>query len=229
MAAYFWGTKKVYCAILTERMTGISENDMASAIFKILDKLFEDNPTLTNLILWADSCVPQNRNSNMPYTVSYFMQEHPNINSIVMNFSTGHSCIQEVDNVHNCIDRVLSQAEYYSPILLMRLLLNVYLCKPYCILQMHENDFDDFQKWTKFFHYQNVPFYKVSSLQFTTSYFEIRYKITYEVSAEVNIVNIKSCNNRRSQESALNLPKPKPCNDKSVFTKKQYWCNSFNV
>lgn len=74
---------------------------------KMLERFLSDYPNTIELILCSDSSVP-----------------YPNLKSITMKFSTpGHSCIQEIDNVHSCIDRMLSKAEYYSPFSLIRLLL----------------------------------------------------------------------------------------------------------
>lgn len=70
-------------------------NDLASSLTKILQAVFLDNPHLTKLILWSDSCVPQNRNSIMSVAIATFIKSHPNIEQIEMKFSTpGHSCVQ---------------------------------------------------------------------------------------------------------------------------------------
>lgn len=120
-------TKQVYCAewheMLMGRARGRAGNDLASALVKILEAVFADNKTLKNLILWSDSCVPQNRNSLMSYAIAYFLQLNLSIESITMKFSTpGHSCVQEIDSVHSCIERVLDKVEYFSPVSLLRML-----------------------------------------------------------------------------------------------------------
>lgn len=50
--------KIVYCAIWPETMGGRGGNDIASAVYKILSKVLEDNPLLETLTTWSDSCVP---------------------------------------------------------------------------------------------------------------------------------------------------------------------------
>lgn len=143
---------------------GRSGNDIASALIKILEAVFADNPQLTCLILWSDSCVPQNKNS----LISVFMQKLPNIISITMKFSTpGHSCNQEIDAVHSCIERVLNKSEYYSPLSLLRLLLKVNLKKPYKIMQLTDQDFKDYKTSAAMYNYKLISFSQVVALKFT--------------------------------------------------------------
>lgn len=59
-------TNQVYCAYWTEYTSRRSGNDIASALFEILARIFEEH-NYTNLIIWNDSCVPQNRNSIMAF------------------------------------------------------------------------------------------------------------------------------------------------------------------
>ncbi|CAH2100965.1 unnamed protein product [Euphydryas editha] len=124
MTGHLSTNKKVYCAIWSENTAGRSGNDIASAVYKILTQVLLDNPHFTSIILWSDSCVPQNRNSIMSFALRQLIDKFSTLEQITSKFSTpGHSCIQEIDNVHSCIDRVLLKAEYYSPVSLMRLLL----------------------------------------------------------------------------------------------------------
>ena len=58
-------TKRPYCAIWPETMSGRSGNDIASALVDILNRVVADHSAAEHLTLWSDSCVPQNRNSNM--------------------------------------------------------------------------------------------------------------------------------------------------------------------
>lgn len=61
----FTSHSQVYCALWHEGIVGRSGNDMTSAILKVLETIFEQNPTITNIITWSDGCFPQNRNSIM--------------------------------------------------------------------------------------------------------------------------------------------------------------------
>ena len=80
-----------------ESLMGRAGNDLASALVKILEMVFSENKELKNLVLWSDSCVPQNRNSLISYAIAYFLQMNPSIQSLTMKFSTpGHSCVQEI-------------------------------------------------------------------------------------------------------------------------------------
>lgn len=222
LTAHFSVTKNVYCAIWTENLMGRSGNDIASALYKILEQVLADHPNVTELILWADSCVPQNRNSVMSYALSYFLQEHPSLNNITIKFSTpGHSCVQEIDNVHSCIDRVLSKAEYYSPISLIRLLLKVNRKKPYRIIQLQEKAFKNFQECAGLFTYSTVPFTKVTFLKFSKCYYEIAYKTSHTDTAATIVANIKPDRSKRFKETVNNLPVPNFSKKKNQLPKNK--------
>nr|CAI5865599.1 unnamed protein product [Callosobruchus analis] len=107
MTAHLSVDKTVYCAMWPETLHGRTGNDMASAIYKILNEVLQAHTEFTELILWSYSCVPQNRNSLMSFAVSHIIQRFPNIEKITMKFSVpGHSCIQEVDVVHSVIESI---------------------------------------------------------------------------------------------------------------------------
>lgn len=200
----------MYCAIWHEMFMGRTGNDIASAVVSILERVFSDNPDISNIVLWSDSCVPQNRNSLMSYAIAFLLQEHPNIATITMKFSTpGHSCVQEIDNVHSCIERVLKKTEYFSPVSLIRLLLKVNLRKPYCIIQMKADHFKDFKTCAGQFDYKKVPYSKVKSLRFSQAFFELEYKISFIGESWIK-VNLKSSTPRtRTAAASLIVPIPK--------------------
>ncbi|XP_036317389.1 uncharacterized protein LOC118732366 [Rhagoletis pomonella] len=180
LTATLSSTKQVYCSLWNEAIMGRGGNDIASALIKILEAVFSDNPQLKSLVLWSDSCVPQNKNSLMSLAISTFMQSHPHIELITMKFSTpGHSCNQEIDAVHSCIERVLKKSEYYSPVSLLRLLLKVNSKKPYKIMQLKENDFKDYKTCAALYNYKLVPFSQVTTLKFSRSLLEIEYKVSH--------------------------------------------------
>ena len=96
--------KQGYCALWTEAISGRAGNDIASSFISILKKISIDEPDVTNLICWSDSCVPQNRNSHISQAILEFLHQQEKITSIIMKYSlAGHSCVQEVDNRHNQI------------------------------------------------------------------------------------------------------------------------------
>lgn len=215
MTAHLSVGKRVYCAIWTEALHGRTGNDMASAVYKILHRVLEDHPEFTELILWSDSCVPQNRNSLMSYALSHLIQVHENLQKITMKFSVpGHSCIQEVDAIHSSIERSLSKVEYYSPVSLLRFLLKVNRQKPYTIIQMKKQDFIDFQYYSSQLNYNTVPFSKVVCLQFSKTFFELKYRDSFKPEDEESfkVVSLHQRKLRRAQHDgtvAIQLPLPK--------------------
>ena len=57
--------KKAYCVLWHEGMSGRSGNEIASGVICMLNQVYKDLPNIDKFLLWFDSCVPQNRNSNM--------------------------------------------------------------------------------------------------------------------------------------------------------------------
>lgn len=113
-------TKQGYRAIWNEAMCGRAGNDIASAVIKLLTKICNKYITATDIILWSDSCVPQNRNSIISYALAEFLQKNSRIKSIILKYSTpGHSCIQENDNIHSNIEEVLELTGVWSPVSLL--------------------------------------------------------------------------------------------------------------
>ena len=131
-------------------MSGRSGNDIASALVAILHKIVQDNPLVTELVLWSDSCVPQNKNSLMSSALILFMQDHPTIKVIVQKFcEPGHSDIQEIDNIHSQIESGMQNCEIYSPVGLLRVLRTLPRRKPMTVLQLKKNDMKDYQATSK--------------------------------------------------------------------------------
>ena len=118
--------KRIYCAVWHEKLSGRSGNDIASGTTTIIGRILKDFPGITKLILWFDSCVPQNRNSHMSVALREVLVKNPNLSFIQQTFcEPGHSAIQEVDNAHSQIERALSSMEIFSPLGLVRSFITV--------------------------------------------------------------------------------------------------------
>ena len=89
-----------------------------------MENIISDHPNLKELTTWSDSCVPQNRNSLISYAMAEFFVQTTSFKMITMKYAVpGHSCIQEVDNMHSIIENSMKVAEFYSPVSFTRLLL----------------------------------------------------------------------------------------------------------
>ncbi|GBM52308.1 hypothetical protein AVEN_126389-1 [Araneus ventricosus] len=87
---------------------------------------------ITELITWSDSCVPQNRNPIIAISVLYFLKDNTQVKSVTMKYSLpGHSCVQEVDSIHNNIEKVTNKTDFYPPIGLIIILKHVNPRRPY--------------------------------------------------------------------------------------------------
>lgn len=171
-----------YCALWTEFTSGRTGNDIASALVKILSQILEDHPQLEVLITWSDSCVPQNRNSIMSCAILKFLQNHPQLKSIVMKYSIdGHGAVQEVDNIHSAIEKVFAVNEYFTPKSLIELLKTVNRTNPYKIIEMVPEDFIDFGEYAK----QHYNFTKLRVIKFTQSMSNVEYCLSYDESLSI--------------------------------------------
>ena len=82
-------------------MSDRAENDISSAFLQILNKVAADHPNVTELICWSDSCVPQNKNFHISQAILEYLGKQSKINVVTMKYSlVKHSCVQEVDKMH---------------------------------------------------------------------------------------------------------------------------------
>ena len=204
--------KKTYCSIWTENQSGRSGNDIASALRKILDKVVSDCPKVAKIIMWSDSCIPQNKNRVNSTMILKFLETTKHINSIHHKYSEpGHSQIQEIDSVHSAIERHLKGLTIFSPVSLIKLLLkmnypNVHLQ----IMQMHDTDF---------YNYSNaaiglnmIPFQKARYIKYERNDLNlIHFKCNLdqeEIFTSVSLIAPKCRSNKQSTRST-NIPEIK--------------------
>ncbi|RUS83143.1 hypothetical protein EGW08_009090 [Elysia chlorotica] len=158
---------KSYGALWHEAQNGRSGNDIASAVIRLLEdviKDYNDSPLIENIILWSDSCVPQNRNKIFSTAVKYFLNRNPQVKTITHKYcQPGHSSIQEVDNLHSRVEKACGPNEIFSPIGLLRILKRVNHLKT---IQLKKEDFKDFGKIALRGLYDKVPYTKVKSLRY---------------------------------------------------------------
>ena len=92
----------------------------------------------------------------------------------------GHSCVQEVDNMHQQIEVAMWVAEFYSPVSFLRLLLKVNQNNPFRVIQMSKDDFKDYQNSSKMLKFCNVPYTQIFQLRFSKSEVDtIEYKLSH--------------------------------------------------
>ena len=76
-----------------------------------------------------------------------FVQTHPTLKSVVRKYSVpGHSCIQEVDNLHSQLETVFRKAEFYSPLSLNRLIDAANKKRPFKVIEIRTRDVKVYQK-----------------------------------------------------------------------------------
>ena len=158
--------KQGYCAIWIELTSDRVRDDISSAFSAILKKIVTYNPNKTEFICWSDSCIPQNRNSHIPQAILEFLHRIRSIKSVTLKYSTAsHSCVQEVNNMHQKIEEAMFLAEFYSPVSFLGLLLKVNQNQPYHVIQIGKNNFKDFMNSSKTLHFNRIPYSKVSQIK----------------------------------------------------------------
>ncbi|CAK1586434.1 unnamed protein product [Parnassius mnemosyne] len=173
-------------AMWDETKNGRSGDDLASALVKILKSVVDSLPiTVTKLILWSDSCVPQNRNSHMSVAIIKFLQspEAKQVTEITQKFSEpGHGNVQEVDAVHSLIERNLRHQEIFSPLSLMRAVLKIKSkALTFKFLQMVDDDFHCYHEEAVKYGFNQIPFSKVKTITYNKSKWNIlQYKTSFQ-------------------------------------------------
>lgn len=183
LTAHCSQSKSAYNAIWCEAVAGRGANEIASALVAILKSVKADHPEYKSYTLWSDSCVAQNRNSIMTFALKRFMIDN-NVDEIIQKYSCpGHSAIQEVDNIHSHIEKVLKAKEVYSPVSLVRVIKGVRRKTPFKIIQMQKHHFTDYQKAVLGMKFQQVPYTKVKCLRYVRSdQLHLDYKVSFSVS-----------------------------------------------
>lgn len=203
----------VYNAIWHEFQCGRAGIHIACALIKILKQIIRSNPETKKLILWSDSCVPQNKNSIMSFALQSLLnsEEGKNLETIEQKFGEpGHGNVQEIDNAHSCIERYLRNLEIWSPLTLIRLLLSIpktWKLK-FKILQMQRSDYYNYQFLSSQFTYQNIPYTKVKNLIYEkTDLLVIKYRESFDgVVHSVKLAYSKRINANLVVQLPKNIP-----------------------
>ena len=181
LTGHFSHSKQSYGVLWGENLSGRTGNDIASGLIKILERLIEDRPEIRDLILWSDSCVPQNRNKVMSYALMLFLRNNTGLSSIVQKYcEPGHSEIQEADNLHSQLESVMENTEVCSPVSLVRVLSKAPRKKPIKLIQLKKSDMMDYHSEANRFRFDGVPYTKVKCLRYSAdSPMDIEYKVRF--------------------------------------------------
>ena len=209
LTGYLSVDKSAFCCIWTEALCGRKGNDIASAVVKILKNIVQQHSHIQHLTLWSDSCVPQNKNSIMSLALKKFLEENPTVKSITQKYSEkGHSCVQEVDAIHSCIEKALSPCEVFSPLGLVKVLTNLRRKGKVVVIQMRKEDFFDYQTSAKSLNFCSVPYTKVKQLLYShDASFHLTYKLCHQgKETTVSIRNNKRTRNTVNEALPVSLP-----------------------
>lgn len=227
LTAHCSTNSKSYCAIWNEFVAGRAGNHIACALTKILKQILIDLPSIEKVILWSDSCTPQNRNQVMTMALKYFLHENPSLKEMHQKYSEpGHGNIQEVDAVHSKIERFLKNAEIFSPVSLQRQLNRIAEIsrKPMQIIEMKASDFHDYQTPAKTYNFSVIPYTRICTYCIKSSEPSVcNYKTTFsENYTTATLLNRYTPRNKSSNKSHIILfPKLKLLTGKTEISSEK--------
>jgi len=218
-------TGQSYGALWPETLSGRSGNDIGSALVVILDRITQDNPGVKDIILWSDSCIPQNRNKVMTTAIKLFLDSHPSVQTITQKYcEPGHSEVQEIDNLHSQLEQVMAVNEVYSPIGLMRILCNSPRKKPIKIVQLRKTDMKDYHAVSNNFKFDVVPYSRVKALHYSRdALMSVNYRVKFDTE-NWNETNLQPIFRTRGQQDigpAMKLTMPKNVTKLQNLTKEK--------
>lgn len=152
-----------------------------------------NNPLVNRIMLWSDSCVPQNRNCIMSFGLQYFLNNMcgKNLKFIEQKFSEpGHSQVQDIDAAHSVIERHLKNKCIYSPIGLLEEFSQMPEGKQkFVVVEMSSEDYLDFHSGAYKMNYSVIPYAKVKHIVYEKMSNTILYRINYATDfTEVKII-----------------------------------------
>ena len=116
----------------------------------------------------------------------------------------GHSCIQNVDNMHSNIEKAMRVSEFFSPISFLRILLNGHRVKRYKVIQMDRNDLKVFRSVSKNFASDRIPFSEMTTIKFSRDNLcEVWYKKSHVSQDLIKESILKTRSRRFPREDAL--------------------------
>ena len=201
-------TRTAICVLWHEGLSGRTGNDIASSLERMLQEVVKLHPEVSDITLWSDACVPQNKNSVMSTAIIRFLLKHDSVTSVTQKFGeAGHSAIQEVDNVHSQIERRLKTIEVYSPVGLLKALKQVNVKNPLHIIQM--KDFYDFQKVARQTNLCEIPYTKVKIIVYTNTrpMVSVKYGCSFTSLTEVIIDEYRAQNVRNKTNTTQDTRK----------------------
>jgi len=141
----------------------------------------------------------------MTFAIQTFLKKNQDVEEIVQRFSEpGHGVVQEVDAIHSKIERWLKHKEIFSPLSLIRLL--VQKAKKdnteIKVIQLQNKDFFDFQAPAKTLNYSLIPYTKVKEITLCSKeLFRVRFRTSFSVEkpTEINLM----CKETPRKKSAL--------------------------
>jgi hypothetical protein len=146
-----------------------------------------------------------------------FMRQHPNVTIEQKFCEPGHTSIQEVDNLHSQIEKRLKVLEVYSPISLMRVLLNVNVLNLLTVIQMKSADFLDYQQSSRSLlpKTMGIPYSRVKHIHYR-NVGVLEYKTSFEESEfmEVDVLPGEKQKGVRQGNTVLQqpvFPQIQPC------------------
>jgi len=179
--SYIHGWNKVVCVLWHEGLSGKDGVTMASARLQMLEYSLKLNSECIDLQLDGDGCAAQNRNQKESAAEVFFLEngDH-NLQTITVSYGIpGHSPVQNVDQVHSIIDRVLKGRDLHSPLDFYTKLVNH--CSPkfnkFHVIRLKQEHFLDFNQLSSQMWFKGFRFGDMKVIQYRKGDRNLYYKL----------------------------------------------------
>lgn len=205
LTGYCSSNGKTYCSFWDESRSGRGGNDLASAHNLIIQKAIDENPEVSEIIVWSDNCVPQNKNQMVALSSLTLLKNNPQIKQIVHKYGeAGHSYVQQIDSVHSSIEKHCRGMEFFSPVSWFEHMRK--FDYPKVKLDLHEmisSDFKNYSVISNQFAFHNVPFKSVRMMIYNSQdLLSVGFKTEYDDDF-TKVTIIKGINSRLTKRNQL--------------------------
>ena len=105
---YDIGSREGYCYLSHEGVTKRGSNEIASNLYKFLQK--KDQQGAKEINLFCDGCPGQNKNTILPGMMHYFVTHSNSVQTVTLYFFETYHGQSEGDSMHSVIERAMRRA-----------------------------------------------------------------------------------------------------------------------
>lgn len=137
--------KEGYCFIWNEAEGGVTSNEFASVIIRMLELFIQKNNIQegTEIVLFSDGCTYQNRNVTLSNALLHFAMSH-GVTIVQKILEKGHTQM-EADSMHSVIERQIRKKKINVPADYVQIAKSSCRKKPYYVEYLQHDFFKNFE------------------------------------------------------------------------------------